>query len=143
MTANSSLIKVPDLHQIGVVCQDIEQVAKNYWYILGLGPWDVLYLPPPHGYDLTLHGKLAYFDLRVALALAGDVQLELVETLQGPTAGDEFMAEHGEGINHVQYSARDLAQIDEHVEIMEKNGYPFYQGNPVRGQRARCLFRYP
>jgi methylmalonyl-CoA/ethylmalonyl-CoA epimerase len=132
-------IKVPDLHQIGIVCRDIEQVARNYWYILGIGPWDVLYLPPPHGYDLTLHGKPAYYELRVALAQPGEVQLELVETLQGPTGGDEFMAVHGEGINHVQYSARNLDEIDKYLEIMEKNGYPFYQGNRF-GDNGRAAY---
>ncbi len=139
MTSTPSEIKISGLHQIGIVCRDIEQVARNYWYILGIGPWDVLYLPPPHGYDLTIGGKPAYFELRVALAELGDVQLELVETLQGPTPGDEFLAEHGEGINHVQYMARNLEEIDKHLEIMERNGYTFFLGNRL-GDNGRSAY---
>jgi len=125
---SSAEIKVPSLHQIGIVVKDVEKVAQNYWNILGIGPWTILTMPPPHMYNRTYHGKPAYLVVKVGLAQVGPLELEVMETVEGHTAYDDFMAEHGEGANHLQYLAESTEEIDKHVAIMEKNGFPFLQG---------------
>jgi len=34
-------IKVKGINQIAIAVNDLEEVAKNYWTILGIGPWAI------------------------------------------------------------------------------------------------------
>jgi len=125
---SSAEIRIQSLHQIGIVVKDVEKVAQNYWNILGIGPWTILTIRPPHMYERTYHGKPAYFESKIGLAQVGPVELELMETVEGHTAYDDFMAKHGEGANHLQYMVDNVGVIDKHVEIMAKKGFPFLMG---------------
>jgi len=121
-------IKVSSLHQMGIVVKNVEKVAQNYWNILGIGPWTILIMRPPHSYGRTYHEKPAYFEWKVGLCQVGSLELELMETLEGPTFYGDFLAERGEGLNHLQYLVDSVDIIDKHVEIMTKKGFPSLMG---------------
>jgi catechol 2,3-dioxygenase-like lactoylglutathione lyase family enzyme len=117
-------IKIPSLHQIGIVVKDLDKTVKDYWEILGIGPWTILGMKPPAVYDRAYHGKPASFEIKAAFAQVGDVELELMQTMAGHTAYDDFSAQHGEGANHLQYLVDSAEIIDKHAEIMAKKGFP-------------------
>ena len=117
-------IKVSRLTQVGIVVEDVEKVAENYWNILGIGPWRILTFPPPHMYDRRYYGKPAYFVPKVALAQLGQVELELMQSVEGHTLYDDFYMEHGEGANHVQYLVDSAEEVYRHIDIMTKKGMP-------------------
>ena len=117
-------IAIPALTQVGIVVKDVEKIAQNYWNILGIGPWTIITLSPPNIYDRTYHGKPAYYVLKVALAQVGPVELELMQTVEGHTICDDLLAEHGEGASHVQYLLDSAEEVERHVAIMAKKGFP-------------------
>jgi len=121
-------INILPLHQIGIVVKDVEKVAQNYWNILGIGPWTILTVEPPNAYERTYHGKPAYFAMKVGLTQVGPMELEVMETLEGPTTYTDFMAKHGEGAHHLQYLVDNVDVMDKHVEIMAKRGFPSEMG---------------
>jgi hypothetical protein len=121
---SSSEIKIKNLTQVGIVVEDVEKVAENYWNILGIGPWEILTFPPPYMYNRRYHGKPAYYVLKVALAKVGAIELELMQTVEGHSIYDDFFAEHGAGANHVQYLCDTAEEIEKHSEIMTKKGFP-------------------
>lgn len=115
-------IKAPALHQIGIAVRDVDKVVQNYWNILGIGPWNIITLQ-----DISkrmYRGKPAYFETKAALAQVGSVELEVTQTLEGHTTYCDFLAEHGEGAHHLQYLVDSEAQVDKHLEIMTKKGFP-------------------
>ena len=114
-------IRIPSLHQIGIVVKDVQKTAENYWKMLGIGPWLII---TSQSYDQTYHGKSTHFKSKIAFAQVGPVELELMETLEGPTTFSDFMAEHGEGPHHLQYLVDNVAVIDKHARIMTQNGFP-------------------
>lgn len=121
---SSSEIKITSIQQIGIVVKDVEKVAGNYWRILGIGPWKMATRRPPNLYDRTYHGRPAAYEFKVAYAQIGDVELELLEPLRGPTIYNDFILSHGEGLHHLHYRVKSLATIERHAEIMARHGFP-------------------
>jgi len=126
--ANPAGIRVTALHQVGIVVKNLEETMENYWNKLGIGPWIVIVQEPPQAFDMTYHGKPCECTFKVGLAQVGPVELELMQTLEGPTTYGDFLAEHGEGAHHLQYLLDSVEEIDKHVEILAKKGFPSVGG---------------
>lgn len=117
-------LKIPKLDQIGLVVDNLDEVVRNYWNILGIGPWEIQMVVKPNLFDSKLHGKPADFGFKCAMCTLGSFQLELLETLSGETAYSEFLSQHGEGAHHLRYIADSYAEIDEHARIYASYGIP-------------------
>jgi catechol 2,3-dioxygenase-like lactoylglutathione lyase family enzyme len=117
-------IKVPSIHQVGIVVRNLDDTIRNYWNILGIGPWNIITLKPSSACDLTYRGKPISQVYRVATAQVGPVRLELIENMDGPTPSGDFMAEYGEGMYTLGYEVENIDRIDMHAKIMTKEGFP-------------------
>ncbi len=110
-------IKGKEIMQLGIVVQNVEETAKNYWEILGVGPWMFIDFKPPHLTDVTLHGITIHDDvnlqIKAAIAQFGDLQIELLQPVRGPSTYREFLKTKGPGIHHLSF-----AQIEDHDEII-------------------------
>lgn len=115
-------IKVSQITQVGIVVKDVEKVAENYWNILGIGPWTINTYRPPQLWDRRYQGKPAYYAVKCGFAKVGSVVLELLQTVEGHTVCDDFIAKHGEGANHLQYLIDTAEEYNRHFEIMFRNG---------------------
>jgi hypothetical protein len=124
MPGQRPMIKVRKINQIGIAVHNIEKTMENYWNILGIGPWTIINQPPPYMYNRLYRGKPAYFVTKVALAQLGNVELELMSNTQGHNVYDDFLAEHGEGVQHLQYTVDTLDEIDKQAEMMAQMGFP-------------------
>lgn len=123
----SGQIKITALHQVGLPVKDLEQTMKDYWNILCIGPHVILTVEPPHGYAMTYHGKPANYGFKCSFVDVGPLEFELMQTLKGHTIYDDFIAEHGEGANHVQYWVDSVEEMDKQAEIMSRKGFPSLQ----------------
>ncbi len=72
---------------------------------------------PPHLTDATLHGITLhdYVNLHTKAAIAhlGDLQIELLQPVKGPSTYMEFLKTRGPGIHHLSF-----AQIEDHDEMI-------------------------
>ena len=121
-------VKVSQLNQVCLMVKDIQKTMENYWNILGIGPWDLYDMHAPMTSELTYHGKPGQFKMKVALAMVGPTQLELIEPVSGESMYSDFLAEHGEGLQHLQFMADNA---DEITQIMTKQGFPSLTGGHV------------
>ncbi|MFC2024302.1 VOC family protein [Chloroflexota bacterium] len=119
-------IQVRSINQIGMAVSDVERVVQMYWNILGIGPWTIGKAADRDFYDRIYRGKSAYFVQKYALADIGTVEFELAETQEGQTPQTDFLAEHGEGIQHLQYTVDNSSDVEEHVKILARQGFPLY-----------------
>jgi catechol 2,3-dioxygenase-like lactoylglutathione lyase family enzyme len=117
-------IKVPTIRQVAIVCKDLQMVAKNYWEILGIGPWAFHEWEAPMVYERTYHGRPAWARERIAMAQVGAVQLELVQPVEGDSIYQDALAEHGEGLHHMNFLVPDLEAA---AAIFNKQGFPTIQ----------------
>ena len=118
-------IKVNSITQIAFAVADLQKTMENYWSILGIGPWDVWDWEAPLVFDYKYHGKPAWSRAKMALTQLENVELELMEHVDGDTIYPDFIKEHGEGLQHLQFAADDL---EETVRILtEEYGFPSLQ----------------
>lgn len=96
------------INQIGIVVRDVEQVARSYSEILGVGPWTVFEWEAPLVYSRTYQGEKIVSRERIATAQAGNLQLELLQPVVGPSIYRDWIEEHGEGLHHLNFSVDDM-----------------------------------
>jgi catechol 2,3-dioxygenase-like lactoylglutathione lyase family enzyme len=134
-----SQIKCQGINQVALVVEDLEQVAENYWNILGIGPWAIYDWESPLVYDRTYHGQTVWARERIALAQVGDVQLELVQPVEGPSIYADWLVEHGEGLHHMNFLVDD---VDEAVEVLTDQGFRSLQGGRFGPREQKGAYNY-
>jgi catechol 2,3-dioxygenase-like lactoylglutathione lyase family enzyme len=117
-------VKVQEIHQVALVVKDIQTTVKNYWNILGIGPWEIYLWEAPIVYNRTYYGKPAWAREKIALVQVGALQMELVQPVEGDSIYQDFLTEHGEGLHHINFLVDDL---DGTAEILAKEGFPTIQ----------------
>ena len=98
--------KFPQVDQIGIVVKDMEKSLKFYEQMFG----------PPF---LTLESDVKSGKLKISLFQVGEIQLELIEVVEGETIHSKFLRETGEGLHHIGFIVED---IEEELIRLEKEG---------------------
>ena len=94
--------------QICWVTNDLGATERLLSEQFGTGAWtripDVVFASE----TTTLRGVPVEFTAHVSLSYAGDLQLELIEPVSGPSIHAEFLSAHGPGLHHVCFEVEDL-----------------------------------
>jgi methylmalonyl-CoA/ethylmalonyl-CoA epimerase len=114
------------LTQVGVVVKDVEKVVERL-KDLGIGPFRGGTLPPER--VEYFRGERMYADFDIRSAMLGNVQLELIQPLEGDSPHKEFLETKGEGIQHVMCQVDDFRETVEEltakgVEVLLKAEFP-------------------
>ena len=104
-------IKIGEIIQIGIIVRDLQRAVNNYWATFGIGPWQTIKMEPPILTDVSIRGKPVEASMLAAIAQNGNIQLELIQPLEGPSIWKEFLEERGEGLHHVQPLAQDTKAV--------------------------------
>ena len=114
------------LTQVGVVVKDVEKVVERLGE-LGIGPFEKRPLPPEREEYFREKRMYAEFDIR--MTSMGNVQLELIQPLEGDSPHKEFLEMKGEGIQHVMYQVDNLEETVKEltgkgVEVLLRAKFP-------------------
>jgi 4-hydroxyphenylpyruvate dioxygenase-like putative hemolysin len=111
MTPNIGLQKklgLPPVSQIGVVVKDINDAVEYYSSIFGIGPFYVYeFAPDKHWF----REELSPLKLLMAKAPWGNIELELVQPLEGRTIHKDFLEKQGEGLQHLGFDVQDYDRL--------------------------------
>ncbi len=105
--------------QIGIVVRDIDAAMRRYVDDYGIGPWQTHEFKPGDIKDWREHGQQVEHFSRIATAMVGGVQWELIEPLDDKGIYAQFLAEKGEGVHHIAVAA---ANFDETLAAEAKRG---------------------
>ena len=96
------------VHHIGMVVRDMDKTIERLT-ALGIGPFTQRILPPDA--KETYRGKPFNPSQRVKIFLTkiGDIELELIQPINGESPHQEFLSRKGEGIQHLGFIVEDLA----------------------------------
>ena len=134
-----AIVNVKPLHQIGFVVNDLEKTMRDYWNILGIGPYIITSVKPGPDVVLTYNGKPASYKFKAGFAQVGPVELELIQSTEGHSSYDDFGTEHGEGIHHLGWQRLSSPEaVATTVKSMEKAGFPCL----MSGRSADSSFAY-
>ena len=113
--------------QVGLAVENVDECIKFYTEKLGLGPFWITELDVPKAY---YRGEYKGQKMKIAMCKLGPVALELIEKVDGYSIHDDFVKEHGEGVDHIAVRTSDLKADLE--ELMAK-GFKYIEGDPDAG----------
>jgi methylmalonyl-CoA/ethylmalonyl-CoA epimerase len=118
--------------QVGLIVRDIERSIEAYSRVFGLPKPNVIVTDGQEsahtryrGEPTNARAKLAFFDM-------GQVSLELIEPIGGPSTWQEFLAEKGEGVHHIAFLVKGTDQV---VAFLEAKGIAVIQQGDYTGGR--------
>jgi methylmalonyl-CoA/ethylmalonyl-CoA epimerase len=103
---------------VGVVVRDMQKTIERL-ASLGIGPFKPFIFPP--GAQEQFRGKLFIPSERVAIQMAniGNIELELIQPLEGESPHREFLEQKGEGIQHLGFR---VTNLEEDVKRLSAEG---------------------
>jgi len=102
--------------QVGVVVRDMDKAIERL-SSLGIGPFEPKVLPPDR--QEWFRDKPLNAELKLSSTMMGEVELELIQPVEGESPHKEFLDSKGEGIQHIACVVDDL---DSEVDKLNKQG---------------------
>jgi len=122
--------------QVGLIVRDIERSIETYSRVFGMPEPEIVVTDGPEiahtrfrGEPTDARAKLAFFDM-------GQVSLELIEPIGGPSTWQEFLDEKGEGVHHIAFIVEDTDAV---VKLLEGEGVGVVQQGDYTGGRYTYL----
>jgi len=107
---------------VGLIVKSIESFQRTWGALLGLDEWRVLDAEMPGG-EIQLHGEVLPDAVvtRVACTRFRGTAIELLQPVAGTSATSDWLAEHGDGLQHLAFWVNDLAasldRLDTEVDV--------------------------
>jgi hypothetical protein len=92
--------------QIAFAVADIDAVLPSYQAMFG--EFTIQTATFAAGDDVTYRGQPARATLKVALGRCGDIEIELIQVVEGNAPTLEHVRRHGDGVHHVRFPVADL-----------------------------------
>ena len=103
------VLPIQGIAQIALVVRNLEETVEHWYRVLGVGPWHFYTYARRLVPRMTRRGLPADYQMRVALANAGAIRVELIEPIAGDTIYQEFIDQHGYGVQHLGILVDDMA----------------------------------
>jgi len=110
--------KFSRVDQIGIVVKDVEATVKFYEKMFGIEPFP------------TVESAVDSAKLKIGLFQLGEVQIELIQVLEGETIHSKFVEKRGEGLHHLGFFVED---IEKELARLEKGGVKVLERGTVLG----------
>jgi len=94
--------------QIGIVVRDLDAAMRRYVEEYGIGPWETYEFKAR---DLFEDGRPVKRSWRLAVAMVGQLQWEIIEPLDKESIYARFLAEKGGGVHHIAVAAQDFNEM--------------------------------
>lgn len=116
--------------QIGIVVADRARTTQALTSLFGIGPFRFVEWPDRAGSKYYYRGVEEQIRIRQAFVQLGDVEVELIEPLEGRSGYKDFLDQTGGGIHHVLFEVSD---IDPVIQELARSGVTVLQsGTGIR-----------
>ena len=129
---NEQALGTTTVTQVGIIVADIEKKAQAWADVLGLPVPEIIITD---GFDVAqteyqgaatpARAKLAFFHL-------GQVDLELIEPVDGPSTWKDQLDQHGDSLHHIAFV---VDGMQEKVAYLGAKGVPLLQRGEYTGGR--------
>jgi 4-hydroxyphenylpyruvate dioxygenase-like putative hemolysin len=107
LTAKLSL---PPVSQIGVVVREVEKAVSYFSSVFGICPFTVYEWAPDKHWVME---EPSYLKLRMGKAMWGNIELELIQPLEGKSLHIDFLETYGEGLHHLGFNVPNYDEVFE------------------------------
>jgi hypothetical protein len=129
---------VSEILQIGLVTLDYRRAIAGFLR-LGIGPWQVYTLGPDNVSDMTYRGRPSTHSMKICLATLGSVDWEIIQPIDGPTIYHDFLAVHGEGVQHIAIRCPPMPWAEK-IARLEAHGFRVIQSGSWLGRQRYAYF---
>ena len=130
---------LPAISQIGVIVKDVERAARYYSSIFGINPFTIYEWSPDRHWDNEVPSHLR---LRMGKAIWGDIELELIQPLEGSSDHRIFLETHGEGLHHLGFNVPNYDELFQ--KFVERGFKPLMRAESYvetyKGHLKACCF---
>ena len=112
------------IDQIGIVLKDVKKTAKFLEKTFGIGPFLIFETSTE-----TTKGNIGVLQL-------GEVQIELIQILEGKTIHTQFMDKGREGLHHLAFFVKDL---EKELARLKKQGIGVVEKGEIFGYKYAYL----
>jgi hypothetical protein len=123
-------VQLKRLVQIGIVVADRARTTQALTSLFGIGPFRFVEWPDRAESKYYYRGVEEQVRIRQAFVQLGDVEVELIEPLEGRSGYQDFLDQTGGGIHHVLFEVSD---IDPVIQELAQSGVTVLQsGTGIR-----------
>ena len=125
--------------QVGIIVRNVENTVRQFGDLLGINGFNVITYPDASRKDQVYYREEPTgFSIKVAFVKLGNLELELIEPLEGKSIYQEFLDSHGPGIQHIRFSV-DEETYNRLCSQLEKEGIALIARGP--GVRSTAQWR--
>lgn len=124
---------------IGWIVKDLDGVLA-YWKKLGLK--DIHDDGIQDFPDTVYRGQKTPLRLRMAFASFGNADIEWIQPVQGASVYDEFLKQHGDGVQHLAYLVASPEDLNKQVNYFKSRGVGVVQFGSWKGTKGEGKFAY-
>ena len=118
--------------QVGVIVADIETKAKAWADVLGLPVPEIIITDVVDVAQTEYEGESTPARAKLAFLHLGQVDLELIEPIDGPSTWKDQLDQHGESLHHIAFV---INGMQEKVAYLDTKGLPLVQRGEYTGGR--------
>ncbi len=111
--------------QVAIVVRDAERAARKFAELIGAEPPKPFIANEDGSDTVRLRGEPTRGRVKLAFFKMENLDLEFIEPTEDPTTWKEFLDEHGQGVHHIAFKAKD--RMMETAGELEQHGYPLIQ----------------
>ncbi len=123
------------LAQVAIVVHDIEEMARRYAAVFGLPMPEIIVTEPGLQAHQTYRGAPSDARCKLAFFKLGQVELELIQPLGGPSTWQEALDKNGQSVHHIAFWVEGMQQS---VDFLRTQGIDMIQ----RGDMGEGQFVY-
>jgi catechol 2,3-dioxygenase-like lactoylglutathione lyase family enzyme len=116
--------------QIAIVVKDIDQAAKRYADVFGVPVPSVMETASEDETHIRYHGQPTPARAKLAFFKMGQISLELIEPIGGPSTWQEFLDRHGDGVHHIAFRVKGMEDV---LTYLNGKGLPTAQRGDYKG----------
>ena len=118
--------------QVGIIVADIETKAKAWADTLGLPVPDIIITDTVDKAETEYQGESTPARAKLAFFHLGQVDLELIEPIDGPSTWKDQLDQHGDSLHHIAFVIDGMA---EKIAYLDGKGVPLVQRGEYTGGR--------
>jgi len=118
---------IKDVDHVAIAVNNLDEALQIYERVLGL--------------KLEKVRMVEQQNVKVALLLAGEVKIELLEPTDAESTVAKFLEKRGEGVHHIALSVSD---IENHLKELKKKGIVLIDEKPrIGAEGGKIAFIHP
>jgi methylmalonyl-CoA/ethylmalonyl-CoA epimerase len=129
---SENLLGTTTVVQVAIVVRDIQAKARAWAKLLGVPAPDVRVTGPAEETQIQYRGGTTPARAKLAFFQLGQVSLELIEPVDGPSTWKEHLDAHGESLHHIAFRIKGMQQT---LDNLAENGVSLVQRGEYKGGR--------